>query len=239
MENASKALLMAGSMLVSVLVIALFTTMYGRLSDVEQAKDDTEETKRLTELTQEINQYGDIIYGVDLLSLCNTQQQFLNDGTPVTIEVNFLKDVKEDNTYIASGKRKAEQILQGVSNLENDIKFYEDTSDPAAGYRDEKSSIKKSVKYYAQLSVRQIADLFELNEEYPYDSSTPDIEIRENLEKFGGTHGTQSLMKDIEKYNNLKTLYTEFKRKRFERNTIKYTSAGIVSKMTFTEILDH
>ena len=42
MENASKALIMAGSVLIAILVIGLLVFGYNQLSDLEQQKEDSE-----------------------------------------------------------------------------------------------------------------------------------------------------------------------------------------------------
>ena len=72
MENASKALLMAGSIFLSLLVIALLITMYQNLIQVEQVEYQGELTEQIAEYNKQYEVYQrDNLYGSDILSLAN------------------------------------------------------------------------------------------------------------------------------------------------------------------------
>ena len=95
-------------------------------------------------------------------------------------------------------------------------------------------TIKKSVKYYAQLSNRQIAILFGV----PFTSDELDYDIGEKLADKDKTTNpdTVKLLKDIEIYKNLKTSYTGFKNKVFMcENTTYNEYNGRINFMNFTE----
>ena len=47
MENASKALIIAGSVLMAVLVIGALMLMYNQIADIEQTKTDNDELSRI------------------------------------------------------------------------------------------------------------------------------------------------------------------------------------------------
>ena len=54
MENASKALIMAGSLLISLLIIGALVFMYNQFADVQQTKTDVDEEGKLGNLWQRI-----------------------------------------------------------------------------------------------------------------------------------------------------------------------------------------
>lgn len=76
MENASKALIMAGSILLSVLVIALLVYGYTNLSALEQTKQDTQDNIELSEYMARFEQFNRTLYGSELLSLGNLQEDY-------------------------------------------------------------------------------------------------------------------------------------------------------------------
>lgn len=236
MENASKALIMAGSILVSLMVIAIAIFAYRQLSEVEQIKSDSEEVDKLQSYVQDFESYNTVLYGSELLSLANLQADYnyrqadIKGYMPVTIDVQIKQAVAENGkTYIPSGEQKIATIRSGISELEELILTYEQDDN---GYKNKKESRKRSVKYYAQLSNRQIATLFEIN----FSSNELDYEIGDRLADSMQNLTTSKLLKDIEIYKNLKTTYTEFKNKRFSCEEVQYDVNGSVKLMRFAEI---
>ena len=76
MENASKALIMAGSILISLLVISLIVVGYTQLSDYQQQLDDTQQVTTDTEFMHQIEQFNRTLYGSELLSLANKMEDY-------------------------------------------------------------------------------------------------------------------------------------------------------------------
>lgn len=235
MENASKALIMAGSILMSLMIIGIAIFAYRQLSEVQQIKSNVEDAEKLQSYMQKFEQYNKTIYGSELLSLGNLQldynyrQSDLNGYKPVTITVKMKQDVSENGkTYVPSGEQQMATIRKGILNLEDDISYYETDKN---GYNNKKESQKRSVKYYAQLSNRQIATLFEIN----YSSNEADYEIGDRLADSIQNPKTSKLCKDIEIYKNLKTVYTEFKNKRFNCEDMKLDVNNSVESMNFVE----
>ena len=83
MENASKALIMAGSVLLSLLIITTLVFMFGKLGDLKNSEASTEEVKKLAEYNRQIEAHE--IYVHDETSLkpycvSITMYPFLIDG---------------------------------------------------------------------------------------------------------------------------------------------------------------
>ena len=76
MENASKALIMAGSLLISLLIIGALVFMYNQFVDVQQTKTDVDEEGKLGEYSKKFEDYNRVIYGSELLSLANLQEDY-------------------------------------------------------------------------------------------------------------------------------------------------------------------
>lgn len=58
MENASKALIMAGSVLLSVMVIGLLVFGYTQISNLEQTRSDTEANSKIDAYMQQIENFN-------------------------------------------------------------------------------------------------------------------------------------------------------------------------------------
>ena len=103
MENASKALIMAGSILIAIMVIGLLIYGYNQISDLEQTRADAEVTDTLAEYMRRFEQYNrgqgdEPLYGSEILSLANLQEDYnllqATDGySPVTIKIEIKKEI--------------------------------------------------------------------------------------------------------------------------------------------------
>ena len=73
MENASKALLMAGGMLIALIIISALLLMFNQLGVFQDAQSDSEKASQLAEFNFDFERYADDegITGTDLISLAN------------------------------------------------------------------------------------------------------------------------------------------------------------------------
>lgn len=72
MENASKALLIAGGVLIGLLVISALLLMFNQISDYNKEQTNTKATIQLANFNQEYTRYArDNLQGVDMISLAN------------------------------------------------------------------------------------------------------------------------------------------------------------------------
>ena len=79
MENASKALIMAGSILIALMTIGALMFMFDNISEVERQKNRNSETDAITKFNSEYEVYDAIgLRGSDLLSLINKIYDFNN-----------------------------------------------------------------------------------------------------------------------------------------------------------------
>ena len=72
MENATKALLMAGGLLISILVVGLLVIGYRSISDYQQSASNIKKDQQLSSFNQNFTQYvRDDLVGTDVISLVN------------------------------------------------------------------------------------------------------------------------------------------------------------------------
>ena len=226
MENASKALIMAGSVLIAILVIGMLVLGYRNLSSLEQQKEDSESDTTLNYMVR-FEQFNRTLYGSELLSLANLQEDY-NSSYDVNyegydrIEITVVTKGIVNSSYFMQGTYNLDAIAEDQNKIETAISQYEKTK---------KEYNNKSVKYYSSKRNREIASDFDIS----IPSSVPDYDIESYL-KANST--TAKLLEEIQEYKNLTTIYNEFRTgKKFKCTNVIYNNQnGRISSMYFQEI---
>lgn len=233
MENASKALIMAGSLLISLLIIGALVFMYNQFADVQQTKTDVDEEDKLGEYSKKFEDYNRVIYGSELLSLANLQEDYNKTQASEKgyTEIKIIVEIKNEITRVDGKTYNNMQLFKigenTITQLSKDKKTIEGNISKLAT----KKYRGKTIKYYSQLSNMEIANSFDLLNDIINASMDSDygaaLEVNEK---------TKSMMNDLKTYKNLTSSYTEFKNKRFKCTQIKYDqNNGRVTYMKFVE----
>lgn len=87
MENASKALLMAGGILIAIITIALLVKSFTSISSFQEAKLTQKQQEEIVAFNEQYTKYlGQYVYGVEVATLKN---KYDNDGL---VYVNVLPE---------------------------------------------------------------------------------------------------------------------------------------------------
>lgn len=242
MENASKALIMAGSILISIMVISLLVLGYNQMSQLEQTKQDAEEADKLSEYMRRFEQFNrEVVYGSELLSLGNLQQDYaafvdrIDEGyEPVEVTVEITKEIPDSRGYFETGTYTIQELSGQQDDIEDDIAVYEVQN---SDYNN------RSVRFYSQKSYREIAMDFGYEGKNQIPSDVADYDIVEYVREHqnqSGTHGSAFLrcVEDISDYVDLRSIYNDFRTgKRFKCIYVENSDAnGRLIQMTFREI---
>ena len=126
MENASKALIMAGSVLISIMVISLLVLGYNQMSHLEQTREDADAVDKLAEYMRRFEQFDRTVYGSELLSLGNLQQDYnLSDAridvgyAPIEITVEITKEISDSDYF----KPKTSYTIEELAEENQKIKL--------------------------------------------------------------------------------------------------------------------
>lgn len=93
MENASKALIMAGSILLAIMVIGLLLFSWGKLSDFKKNDDKFEEVDNISKFNLQFANYENrIVYGYEIISLANKIADY-------NMRYSNAKGAKNDEKY--------------------------------------------------------------------------------------------------------------------------------------------
>lgn len=109
MENASKAIVMAGGVLIAILTMSLLVIMFGQMNSIERVKEDEKDKKELQEWNAEWESYNKrIMYGADVITVLNkateVNLQYINQPKyqiTVKIEPNLTQTELEQNYKLA------------------------------------------------------------------------------------------------------------------------------------------
>ena len=228
MENASKALIMAGSVLLGILIIALLIFGYRNISNLEQTRENADSNDKMLEYMRNFEQYNRTLYGSELLSLANLLEDYNNTDARedigydrITIIVKINKGIV-GSTYFTAGEHNLEDLAQSKAEIEGYIEQYEEN---------QREYNNRSVKYYSQRSNREIAIDFGMDPP----SNMLDYDIATIYLEEDST--TAQLLEDIQDYTNINSIYTEFRTgKRFNCTKVGYNDYnGRLNYMYFEE----
>lgn len=210
MENASKALIMAGSILLAVLIITALIYTFNQISNLKQVEASTEEEKVLAQYSKEIDGFDKAgLYGSEVLSLANLIEDYnikqadLKNYEPIELKVTITE-------IIGAEYLKTTEYTK-YKDLTNDFKKIES----------EVNKLKKKV-YYGQ-TVEKLSGMTE----WKFDEIMEGVSEQEIVK----------IKEDINKYQNLNTEIQTFKNKRFNKPEVKHDEAtGRVLSVTYKEI---
>ena len=213
MENASKALIMAGGVLIGILILSLIAFSYRQL--VELARLDHEKTvvEQQTNYNAQWEKYNGTIYGTDVMSMANQiadynatqadQDGYATMNAKITIKHKIETTSLEDSTIIKGYLSKADMTIEeDAYTIEN---FYNRMDKIRKGI----DSMKKNATYTINGNHVKISKLANMRRDaimstYNIDSDT-----------------YSDISKEITAYKEVLNLYQDIKDKRFT-STLEY-----------------
>ena len=94
MENASKAIIMAGGILIGVIILSVLVLVFSPIGDVYEEQGMSLSIEQLEKYNRQFNTYDRSLYGSELLSLKNLLEDYnnrvLQDADPKYIAENEI-----------------------------------------------------------------------------------------------------------------------------------------------------
>lgn len=108
MENATKALLMAGGVLISIIIITLLVKTYGNIGAFQKEQISIEEAERIEAFNKEYTKYeGQYVYGTEVITVINRSA---NDESSVEVNIEFAEDYTYNKTIYQNGKKTTKKV---------------------------------------------------------------------------------------------------------------------------------
>lgn len=223
MENASKALIMAGTILISLVIIGALIFMFKGITSYQRTSEKTTEETQIVNFNKEYTSFEKDLYGSELLSLINKaidyNNQHSSDGYKlITITMTVSKGTGSNNA--------SSLVRSGTYSINNKSSNLVSTN-----LLESIETIKS--KYNGDKYLQRLVSL---------NNSNKTSEIETLLKEINSSYTYSNTKSDILKY----TEYMEFKRKKFKYNQTVFdgeqvgatanTSNGRIIEMKYTEI---
>ncbi len=230
MENASKALIIAGSVLLALIVIGAFILMFSNLNDYQEKNDTAIEQKQIVEFNNQFSTYDrNGLRGTDMLSLMNRIIDYNSRKT--TEDIGFQK-MKITIKGIDKNILQALRYETSGSNLliKKNTYTQDDLSEIVAKPQELERKYQK--KYITQL-VSNISNFMDIyNSSLSINQKIQEINEKKWLPKSVTTYGNlDSIKNDILIYYE----YSQFKRTYFDSTgETKYDkNTGRITELNF------
>lgn len=103
MENASKALIIAGSVLIAILIIAVLVKSYSNISIYQRNKLTEEEQEQLEAFNEQYTKYaGQYVYGTEVITTINKIKQ---SEYPIKVIIQFADEYTYTKKEYENGKK--------------------------------------------------------------------------------------------------------------------------------------
>lgn len=226
MENASKALIMAGGMLIALLIIGALVLVFNQIGDYEKVQTSSKKSSQIADFNKELSKYsGDNVKGYDMITLINKAIDF-NSKDGSTGEANSVDYDKKITIELTN--MKAFTNKYGVSGTMTLFKKSEYKNSELIDVIKQFNSIQN--KY--NLTVKQISTLSANYDSIAFTEkdkqNNPD---KKTIKELIGRDLSIS-QNEINQYRE----YSEFKNSTFKNTDMQYDGAQIVSlKFEFVE----
>lgn len=215
MENASKALLMAGGILIAIIVLSAFVLSYTYMTSAKQAQIDQELQEEILNFNTPFLAFNKkAMYGVDVISILNlaiNNNKIYNTKSGEEYYVNISFKLTKDSVQDAVYQYKLDQTTSRW-----DIQLDERAN---IGYGEENLKFEKGNTYSLADSLNSIKAFLltaEKNEETKYDvKKNGEMEIEYKI-----------------KYSGI----ADFKRKTFKCSKVEFDNTGRVKTMCFEQL---
>lgn len=188
MENASKALIMAGGILISLIIIGALVFFFNNLKNFQGTQQSEDEILAVTEWNKQYTVYERNVYGSELLSLANKVVDYnlreSNNKGYTKLEVYVVLTEDFDTNYFKQGTYKSSDIKKEIETINKEVERIGKISVSSTT----SSNVSRKI---SQLATMRTKDIEELGIEYASYSSNVNL------------------------YNTYKTLVTEIKSKEF------------------------
>lgn len=194
MENASKALLMAGGIMLTMLIVSLLLYGWTSLTEYQESQDRIKEVEDLAKFNQQFTNYErNDVQGYELLSLVNK-----------VIDYNQRKASTGENSSSAAGNDSSYKPIDIIINMEGDlsnlrtsITIYKKVTTPEKKSKDSLVETTYSGEDYKLFD----GNKFQINT-YKIAQNLENIlkearDIENEKAVFGGATGIQNLVKNI------------------------------------------
>jgi len=244
-ENASKALMMAGAVLITVIVFGLFMYFYARLQEFPEQQEQLKEIEQIAKFNQEYESYyKKKMYGVDVVTVMN---KVISNNNKY-VDNRSGKYLKSDDNYFINVSVKLNKTINSYAEHYINGTYYDSYySGTIKGYKygDENKEYEKTlgeINYGDSSSDKlNITLLKETTNQFFTNGKVEVFFSDAETVKILTTSGipSEAIVNVVDEFNYtlVHSGFTDFKRRQFRCDSIEYNpETSRVSALHFVEI---
>ena len=220
MENASRALVIAGGVLLSLIIIGVVMFAYRGITSLQKEKDISLSNEQVSKINEQIEKYTkkSVIYGSEVLSICNAIEDYSrkypeSEGYPkITAIIKIKADGKNDVELFFKDEYNDEQY-NSTQRLKGDY-------DSAIETRDDKGKISMS-------NGKTIEELYNF-------LKTDSQKLDSYYDLYGlndGEYNVEEILQFLEEYEKYKNCINTFREKEFRASVVYSNTTGIIKEI--------
>ena len=210
MENASKALIFAGTILISLMVISALVFAYRDLTSVKRQETENQKVEEIAEFNKSFESYEKDLNGTQMFSLANKIADYntkyvvnMNEGYErITLTV-IVNGQREDETYFSDLQSKVDKMMNEKYISSNNLEALKEAKENETN-SDDKAKVKAS-------------------------------KILKELENKLGAPRYHRADNEVNNDWNTYNSYRELKNKKFKSKGVEYYSNGRIKSMSYTQ----
>lgn len=225
MENASRALVIAGGVLLSLIIIGVVMFAYRGITSLQKEKDISLSNEQVSKINEQIEKYTkkSVIYGSEVLSICNAIEDYSrkypeSEGYPkITAIIKIKADGKNDVELFFKDEYNDEEYNDEQYNSTQRLKG---DYDSAIETRDDKGKISMSNgKTIEELYNFLKTDSQKLDSYYDLYGSNDD------------EYNVEEILQFLEEYEKYRNCINTFREKSFKASVEYSNTTGIIKKI--------
>lgn len=210
MENASKALIFAGTILISLMVISALVFAYRDLTSVKRQETENQKVEEIAEFNKSFESYEKDLNGTQMFSLANKIADYntkyvvnMNEGYErITLTV-IVNEKRKDEKYFSDLQSKVDKMMNEKYISSNNLEALKEAKENETN-SDDKAKVKAS-------------------------------KILKELENKLGAPRYHRACNEVNNDWNTYNSYRELKNKKFKSNGVEYYSNGRIKSMSYTQ----
>lgn len=219
MENASRALVIAGGVLLSLIIIGVVMFAYRGITSLQKEKDISLSNEQVSKINEQIEKYTkkSVIYGSEVLSICNA----IEDYSRKYPESEGYQMITAKIKIKANGANNVELFFKDEYNDEqyNSTQRLKGDYDNAIKTRDDKGKISMS-------NGKTIEELYDL-----FKTDSKKINSYYDLYLNDGKYNVEEILQFLEEYEKYKNCINTFREKEFRASVVYSNTTGIIKEI--------
>ena len=219
MENASRALVIAGGVLLSLIIIGVVMFAYRGITSLQKEKDISLSNEQVSKINEQIEKYTkkSVIYGSEVLSICNAIEDYSrkypeSEGYPKITAIIKIKANGANNVELFFKDEYNDEQYNSTQRLKGDY-------DSAIKTRDDKGKISMS-------NGKTIEELYDL-----FKTDSQKINSYYDLYLNGGKYNIEEILQFLEEYEKYKNCINTFREKEFRASVVYSNTTGIIKEI--------